>query len=562
MPSVLPRFLLGEVALAEGEINASPRRARGAPHSIRQSRSAIQAAESLGRMYARAFEYESAAAVFARNRDRAVAAGDPINEVRFASLLANAQIDAGNFGAAEEALAGAIRASETVADPLTVARMFWSQSRLHSHQQDSANAARYAQRALELLEASDQTTTSRAAISCWRTSSSSAATTSCAADLLDRAAPTIAASGRKFELASFRIEQARVLLKANRREEAGAIAMQASAEMAGQSAVDSGRSYALLASVFAELADEERAIELYELAIESLNATPNRWLVEAYSKLAELHEKRGDQEAMIEALKRGMRSSVRPTGCSPSAEAPPPSPAASEGAAASRRPERHDGGGPAGRVRTADDAAAREPGDARRLLGDAHPASLAAGVSWYVAHDLIGHPTPFFAPIAALIVLAAATTNRTRRVIELSLGVCVGIGIGDLLVSQIGTGSWQVALVVLMAMSAATLLGGGPFFVGEAATSGVLVSTVVGGAHGSRAVDALAGGVIGLLAVMVFPQNPLRAARREAAVFFSELGAALDDVAEALEQHDVAGGRQALARARRPRRPRSPGGPP
>ena len=82
--------------------------------------------------------------------------------------------------------------------------------------------------------------------------------------------------------------------------------MQASAEMAGQSPVDSGRSYALLASVFAELADEERAIELYELAIEELNATPNRWLVDAYSKLAELHERRGDQEAMIEALKRGM----------------------------------------------------------------------------------------------------------------------------------------------------------------------------------------------------------------------------------------------------------------
>ena len=132
--------------------------------------------------------------------------------------------------------------------------------------------------------------------------------------------------------------------------------------------------------------------------------------------------------------------------------------------------------------------------------------SLAAGASWYVAHDVIGHATPFFAPIAALIVLAAATTNRTRRVIELSLGVCVGIGIGDLLVSQIGTGSWQVALVVVMAMSAATLLGGGPFFVGEAATSGVLVSTVVGGAHGSRAVDALAGGVIGLFAVMVLPR--------------------------------------------------------
>ena len=106
--------------------------------------------------------------------------------------------------------------------------------------------------------------------------------------------------------------------------------------------------------------------------------------------------------------------------------------------------------------------------------------AVAAGVALYVAHDVIGHPKPFFAPIAALIVLGVASTDRMRRVVELALGVCLGIGIGDLLVSQIGTGSWQVGLVVLMAMSAAILLGGGPVFVGEAATSGVLVATVAG----------------------------------------------------------------------------------
>ena len=177
--------------------------------------------------------------------------------------------------------------------------------------------------------------------------------------------------------------------------------------------------------------------------------------------------------------------------------------------------------------------------------------AVAAGVALYVAHDVIGHPKPFFAPISALIVLGVASTDRMRRVVELALGVCLGIGIGDLLVSQIGTGSWQVGLVVLMAMSAAILLGGGPVFVGEAATSGVLVATVAGGAHGSRFVDALVGGIVGLFAVIVLPQNPLRVARREAAPFFAELSAALDDVAEALEQRDVAGGRQALARTRR-----------
>jgi tetratricopeptide (TPR) repeat protein len=299
--------LLGEIALAEGELGA----ARAALERASALDPAIEerdprTAESLGRMYARAFEYESAAAVFERNRDRAIADGDPINEVRFASLLANVHIDAGNFGIAEEALAGAIRASETVAEPLTVARMFWSQSRLHSHQQDPVNAARYAERALELLEASDQYYDIARCHQLLAHIELERGNNELAADLLERAAPTIAASGRKFELASFRIEQARVLLKANRREEAGAVAMQASAELADQSPVDAGRSYALLASVFVDLGDDARAIELYELAIEHLAATPNRWLVDAYSKLAELHERRGDQDAMIEALKRGM----------------------------------------------------------------------------------------------------------------------------------------------------------------------------------------------------------------------------------------------------------------
>ncbi len=264
--------LLGEVALAEGEIGGVPRRARARLRArSRRSRSVIRARRS-----------RSAACTHARSstsRPRRCSSGtatgrsprgDPINEVRFASLLANAQIDAGNFGAAEEALAGAIRASETVADPLTVARMFWSQSRLHSHQQDSANAARYAERALELLEASDQYYDIARCHQLLAHIELERGNNELAADLLDRAAPTIAASGRKFELASFRIEQARVLLKANRREEAGAIAMQASAELADQSPVDAGRSYALLASVFVELGDEERAIELYELAIEHL----------------------------------------------------------------------------------------------------------------------------------------------------------------------------------------------------------------------------------------------------------------------------------------------------
>ena len=177
-------------------------------------------------------------------------------------------------------------------------------------------------------------------------------------------------------------------------------------------------------------------------------------------------------------------------------------------------------------------------------------ASIAAAASWALAHDAIGHPKAFFAPIAALIAIGVAASNRTRRVVELTLGVAVGIGVGDLLIYGIGSGAWQVGVVVLLAMSAAVLLGGGPLFVSQAASSAVLVATLApSGLNGSRFVDALVGGAVGLAVVIAIPRNPIRTAREAGAPVLGELAAVLDDVARALETRDVAA-REALGRAR------------
>jgi uncharacterized membrane protein YgaE (UPF0421/DUF939 family) len=143
-----------------------------------------------------------------------------------------------------------------------------------------------------------------------------------------------------------------------------------------------------------------------------------------------------------------------------------------------------------------------------------------------------------------------AAANRPRRVVELTLGVAVGIGVGDVLVWGIGSGAWQLALVVFLAMAAAVLIGGGPLFVSQAASSAVLVTTLVGGHNASRFVDALIGGAVGLAVLVAVPGNPLRQARRAGRVVFAELAASLHDVAAALETRDVAGMREALARAR------------
>ena len=47
--------------------------------------------------------------------------------------------------------------------------------------------------------------------------------------------------------------------------------------------------------------------------------------------------------------------------------------------------------------------------------------AIAAGVAWFIAHDVVGHTTPFFAPIAAVLCLGTSYGQRLRRVAEVTV---------------------------------------------------------------------------------------------------------------------------------------------
>src|SRR5690242_6449858 len=70
--------------------------------------------------------------------------------------------------------------------------------------------------------------------------------------------------------------------------------------------------------------------------------------------------------------------------------------------------------------------------------------AIAAGIAWLVAADLLGHQTPFFAPVAAVVALGTSYGQRLRRVAEVTVGVAVGVALGDLLVAALGSGWWQI----------------------------------------------------------------------------------------------------------------------
>jgi uncharacterized membrane protein YgaE (UPF0421/DUF939 family) len=176
-----------------------------------------------------------------------------------------------------------------------------------------------------------------------------------------------------------------------------------------------------------------------------------------------------------------------------------------------------------------------------RIVAGARPilhSAVAASLAWLVATEVIGHEQPFFAPISAVITLGLTVGQRRRRAVELAIGVAVGIAIADALVAAIGTGTWQIGVVVALAMIAAALVGGGSLLASQAGASAVLVATLQppeGGFDFNRAIDALVGSSTALVvSSLLLPVHPMRLVRESARPVLDRLVEALGQIATAL----------------------------
>ena len=172
-------------------------------------------------------------------------------------------------------------------------------------------------------------------------------------------------------------------------------------------------------------------------------------------------------------------------------------------------------------------------------------ASLAAALAWLVAHRLLGHPQPFFAPIAAAVAMSTSYFGRSRRAVQMVVGVLLGSGFAELFSAAIGTSATALAATVLLTMSVARMLGGGfvgegMMFVNQAAASAMVLTLRRHGTGAERAVDALVGGGCALLVGMIlFPAAPLpRLWAAERAVLES-LARALEHVSELLARDEL-----------------------
>jgi tetratricopeptide (TPR) repeat protein len=264
-------------------------------------------ADTLGRAYAMTGELESSIAIFERALGEATERGDVMDVLRFSVLLSNALIDAGNFGRASELLGGSIAATAASEDPILQARLWWSQSRLHAKQNDPETAARYARRALDTLDLTEHATYAARAHQLLAHIELDRGNAQEAVELLETGYPLIERSGNRYERGMFRVEQARALVQLGQTEEAASVAMEASGLVADASPSDAGRAITLVAEVFSSLGDRARAIELYELAYETLPAD-SRSHQDLAARRAELLEQDGRKDEALELLKRAMRT--------------------------------------------------------------------------------------------------------------------------------------------------------------------------------------------------------------------------------------------------------------
>jgi tetratricopeptide (TPR) repeat protein len=299
---------LGQLAYRQGDPRLSIRRLEeglAAYRSDAPERAANE--ETLGRAYAMVGQLDRAIDLFEGGLERSERKDDVIERIHFSVLLAHALVDSGEFARAEALLSQALGLAKDSRDPLMRAKLYWSQSKLYMEKEESERAARYARRALEILRLSEDTRQTARAHQLLAHIELDRRRPEEALGLLEEGWPLIEQAGNAVEKAHYRIEQARALAQLDRKEEAAALALQMTGVLADALPEDAARAYTLAAEVFADLDEHERALELYELAIEMLERKPpNRYLIEVYTKLADLLELTGRKDDAFDVMRKAL----------------------------------------------------------------------------------------------------------------------------------------------------------------------------------------------------------------------------------------------------------------
>ena len=175
---------------------------------------------------------------------------------------------------------------------------------------------------------------------------------------------------------------------------------------------------------------------------------------------------------------------------------------------------------------------------------------LAAGLAYFLARDVAGHPRPFFAPISVVIIIGMTGGDRVSKSVDMALGCILGVLVGDLIFYRLGEGGWQIAVIVAGSLLIASFLSSSILVNNQAAIGAILIATImppdaeVTGID--RTVDAIIGCLVALATIALIPQAPMQSARAEVSKVLGIMSSVLDDVSDGLRDNDSASIDEAL----------------
>lgn len=176
-------------------------------------------------------------------------------------------------------------------------------------------------------------------------------------------------------------------------------------------------------------------------------------------------------------------------------------------------------------------------------------AAVAAALAYFVASLLWGHQYPFFSAIVAFIIIGFGTEKKVRKVAELAVGVMLGVLIGELARATIGSGTWQIAVVVIVAgliarfIDQSVLLG---FQMSIQSLLVMIMPVTPTMTPGGRVLDALTGVTVAIVVYLLLSGDPRKVQRRAARSFYRELENTLVSLALAARTGDASVSRAAL----------------
>jgi uncharacterized membrane protein YgaE (UPF0421/DUF939 family) len=180
-------------------------------------------------------------------------------------------------------------------------------------------------------------------------------------------------------------------------------------------------------------------------------------------------------------------------------------------------------------------------------------AALAAVAAWEFAVHVLGHPAPFFAPVASWVCLGFSRVRDVRLVAELAVGVSLGVAFGDLAVQFFGHGPVQMGLILAVSALVARFVDRGRLLTMQAGVQSLIVvafPVAAGFSPLGRWTDALTGGIVSLAVAVLVPHSVLQPLRSASERGWREIAGVLDAVARGLKARSTRIADDALIRGR------------